>query len=149
MFVILLVEGIVLLKRLLNHVVWLIIITFVIYLGLRFRVYLGKEAEVSFDNLPIMFFNIIFPIVLGMLFRLPKFLGEKKGKKKWHLDWLKLIAIALPSLYIALLPYLIYTSYGEKLIFTKQLLLLGDTATTLTTIAGLVFGYILVDSMKV
>lgn len=135
-------------KRFLNYVTWVNIIAFSIYIALRFRVYLGKEAEISFDNKQIMIFNLIFPIFVGILLRLPKYLQEKKGKKKWHIDWLKLIVIALPALYFLLLPYLSYSSFGEKLLFTKQILLLGDTTIMFTIIAGIVFGYALTDSVN-
>lgn len=136
------------LKRFLKYLIWTITITIIVYLGLRFRVYLGNEAEISFDNKSIMIFNIVFPILVGVLFRLPKFLEEKKGRKKWRFDWVKLITIAFPSLYIALLPYLIYSSFGETLIFVKQILLLEETSNSLTMIAGIVFGYVLIDSVK-
>lgn len=135
-------------KRFLNYVTWVIIIAFSIYIALRFRVYLGKEAEISFDNKQILVFNLIFPIFVGILLRLPKFIKEKKGKKKWHIDWIKFIVIALPALYFLLLPYLSYSSFGEKLLFTKQILLLGDTTIMFTIIAGIVFGYALTDSVN-
>ncbi|WP_299515284.1 hypothetical protein [uncultured Rummeliibacillus sp.] len=135
-------------KCFLDYVTWVIIIVFSIYMALRFRVYLGKEAEISFDNKQIMIFNLIFPIFVGILLRLPKFLKEKKGKKKWRMDWIKLIVIALPALYFLLLPYLSYSSFGDKLVFTNQILALGDTTIMFTIIAGIVFGYVLTDSVN-
>ncbi|HWI49269.1 MAG TPA: hypothetical protein VNU45_13705 [Rummeliibacillus sp.] len=136
-------------KRFLSYIIWVVIIGIAIYFGLSFRVYLGKEEEISFNNLPIMIFSFVFPIIVGILLRLPKFLNEKKGKKKWSFDWVKLIAIALPALYVALLPYLTYSSFGENLLFSNEVIMLGETSTTLTTLAGVVFGYVFLDSVKV
>ncbi|MFJ8260590.1 hypothetical protein ACIQ4I_01325 [Rummeliibacillus sp. NPDC094406] len=136
-------------KRFISYLMWVAIIGIGIYSGLRFRVYLGKEEEISYNDLPIMIFSFVFPIIIGILLRLPNFLIEKKGKKKWSFDWVKLIAIAFPVLYVALLPYLVYSSLGEELLFSKQVFLLGDTTITLTTVAGIVFGYVLLDSVKV
>ncbi|MGG0655750.1 hypothetical protein [Rummeliibacillus pycnus] len=135
-------------KRFLSYFIWVIILAIAIYLGLRFRVYLGNEAETTYNSFPIMIFTILFPMIIGILLRIPKFLDENKGKKKWSFDWLKLIIIACPALYVALLPYLIYTSYGEKLFFAEEAMLLGETTTTLTTITGIIFGYIMIDSVK-
>ena len=136
-------------KRFIGYIMWVAIIGIGIYFGLRFRVYLGKEAEISYNNLPITIFSFVFPIIVGILLRLPNFLHENKGKKKWSFDWVKLIAIAFPALYVSLLPYLVYSSLGEKLLFSNQIFLLGDTTVTLTTVAGIVFGYVLLDSVKV
>ena len=141
-------EGISIFKRFFYYLCWFIIITLFVYSGLRFRVYLGKEAEISFETKEIMFFNIVFPILVGIMLRLPKFFEEKKGKKKWRLDWIKIIVIAIPLLYILVLPYLSYTSYVDKLLFVKQVLLLGNTTIFLTGITGMVFGYVLIDSVK-
>ncbi|WP_397538473.1 hypothetical protein [Rummeliibacillus pycnus] len=136
-------------KRFISYIMWVAIIGIGIYFGLRLRVYLGKEAEISYNNLPIMIYSFVFPIIIGILLRLPNFLHENKAKKKWSFDWVKLIAIAFPALYVALLPYLVYSSLGEKLLFSNQIFLLGDTTITLTTVAGIVFGYVLLDSVKV
>ncbi len=135
-------------KRFFRYVIWVIIISVLIYCGLRSEIYLKEQSEMSFDILPIMIFTYIFPIIVGMLLRLPQFLSENKGKKKWSFDWVKIIGIAIPVLYIALLPYLAYTSFGDQLILVEQVLALGKATTSLTTIAGIVFGYIVLDSVK-
>ena len=134
-------------KRFIIYLVWVIIIGFAIYCGLIFRNYLTKGEEISLETYPIMLFTYIFPILTGILLRLPKFFAEKKGKKKWSFDWIKLITIGAPALYAAFLPLLYFTSFGEQLLFAHEVNLLGDT-TILTTIAGLIFGYVFLDSVK-
>jgi hypothetical protein len=82
-----------------------------------------------------------------MLLRLPKLIVEIKEKKQWSFDWINVAAIGIPSIYIAMIPLLsLFTFFGMNWLFAKELILLGDT--TLTTIAGIVFGYVLLDSLK-
>jgi hypothetical protein len=97
--------------------------------------------------MPFYIFATIFPIVIGMLLRLPKLIVEIKEKKQWSFDWINVAAIGIPSIYIAMIPLLsLFTFFGMNWLFAKELILLGDT--TLTTIAGIVFGYVLLDSLK-
>lgn len=71
---------------------------------------------------------------------------EIKDKKEWSFNWIKVIAIGIPALYIASLPILSYSSFGMNFLFVKELMLIENT--TLITTAGIVFGYVLLDSFK-
>ncbi|MCA1026037.1 MULTISPECIES: hypothetical protein [Cytobacillus] len=107
---------------------------------------LHEELRNSFNLLPFLIFATIFPIAIGLLLRLPKLIIEIKEKKQWSFDWIKVAAIGIPSLYIAMIPILSLSTSFENLLFAKELIFLGDT--TLTTTAGIVSGYVLFDSLK-
>ncbi|WP_243840690.1 hypothetical protein [Paenisporosarcina antarctica] len=113
---------------------------------MKYNIRLVEEASQTYEMLPVLIFATIFPIVIGFILRLPKLIMEIKDKKEWTFNWIKVIAIGMPTLYILLLPILSYTSFGMDLLFAKELLLIGNT--TLITIAGIVFGYVLLDSIK-
>ncbi|MGP4108844.1 hypothetical protein [Virgibacillus sp. L01] len=93
--------------------------------------------------MPVLLFATIYPIVIGLFLRLPKLIIEIKEKKQWTFDWVKVVAIGIPALYIASLPILSTT--GINFVFSIDLMLMG---TKLITIAGIVFGYVLLDSLK-
>lgn len=80
-----------------------------------------------------------------MLLRLPKLILEIRDKQRWSFDWMKIIVIGIPSLYIAMIP-LFALVYGMNLWFSNVVMLLGDI--TFTTIAGVIFGYLLLDSLN-
>ena len=82
---------------------------------------LHEELRNSFNLLPFLIYATIFPIA-------------------------KVAAIGIPSLYIAMIPILSLSTSFENLLFAKELIFLGDT--TLTTTAGIVSGYVLLDSLK-
>lgn len=79
-----------------------------------------------------------------MLLRLPKLIIEIRDKKKWSFDWIKVIIVGIPTLYIAMIP-LFTVSYGMSLLFSNAVMMLGDITYIL---AGVIFGYVLLDSLK-
>ena len=118
---------------------------FTFYLGIEFKVRLLEETQISFNIIPYIIFETIFPVFIGFFLRLPKLIIEIKEKKQWSFDWIKVAAIGIPTLYIAMIPILtIY--FGAEFIFARRLFMIGDTAFTST--AGIVFGYVLLDSLK-
>ena len=122
-----------------------VVIGFVFYIGLEYQVRLRERSAIVFDIKPFIIFASIFSIFMGMLLRLPKLILEIKDKRKWSIDWVKVMIIGVPSLYVAMIPLLII-SFGTNLLFSKSFLLLGDTI--FTSIAGVIFGYVLLDSLK-
>ena len=118
---------------------------FIFYLGKDYKVRLLEETRTTFNIIPFIIFDTIFPIFIGFFLRLPKLIIEIKEKKQWSFDWIKVAAIGIPTLYIAMIPILtIY--FGLDLLFARGFLMVGDT--TLTSTAGIVFGYVLLDSLK-
>ncbi|MFB4166897.1 hypothetical protein [Virgibacillus sp. JSM 102003] len=131
-------------KKFLYYFICTVIIGFIFYLGAKYQVRLEEEASMTFELMPVLLFASIYPIVIGMFLRLPKLIMEMKEKKQWTFDWIKIVAIGIPTIYIALLPILSTT--GLNLLFAKELIPMGTT--TLITVAGIVFGYVLLDSLK-
>jgi hypothetical protein len=103
----------------------------------------------TFEGLPLLIFVAIFPIVIGVLLRLPKLIIEIKDKKEWTFEWVKVIAIGIPALYVGLSPILSHTTFGMHLFFPEMKIYIGHLGnSTLFTTAGIVFGYVLIDSIK-
>ena len=103
-----------------------------------------------YDLLPLLIFSAIFPIVIGVLLRLPKLIIEIKEKKEWTFEWVKVIAIGIPTLYVVVSPILtLTTTFGRHLYFTEVRMFTGHLGSyTIITTAGIVFGYVLIDSLK-
>lgn len=121
------------------------VIGFVFYFGMDYQMRLREKSAIIFDIKPYISFASFFSIVIGMLLRLPKLILEIRDKQRWSFDWMKIIVIGIPSLYIAMIP-LFAIVYGMNLWFSNVVMLLGDI--TFTTIAGVIFGYVLLDSLK-
>lgn len=121
------------------------VIGFVFYFGMDYQMRLREKSAIIFDIKPYITFASFFSIFIGMLLRLPKLILEIRDKQRWSFDWIKVIVIGIPSLYIAMIP-LFAIVYGMNLWFSNVVMLLGDI--TFTTIAGVIFGYVLLDSLN-
>ncbi|MFF3102183.1 hypothetical protein [Viridibacillus arvi] len=132
-------------KRFSRYFISLIIVGVMIYLGLSYKLHLEKEASTTFIILPLIRFSFALPIIIGILLRLPKLIIEIKEKRQWTFDWIKIVVIAMPALFIALSPFLTYTFIGEYFYFANELIV--SQSTLLITIGGIIFGYVLIDSL--
>ncbi|MFZ3579727.1 hypothetical protein [Virgibacillus sp. DJP39] len=132
-------------KRFLGYFSLTVVIGALSYLGTRYQVLLEKEVDTYYQILPVLVYSTIFPIVIGFFLRLPKLMNEMKEKKRWTFDWVKIVALTLPALCITMLPLLSYI-FGMNLIMANELFVLNEP--TYAKIAGIVFGYSLLDSLK-
>ncbi|MBD7985666.1 hypothetical protein H9649_13810 [Sporosarcina sp. Sa2YVA2] len=133
-------------KRFLYFFGWTIVLGIMIYLGAKYQFFLKQEYMKNFRVGSFVWFSAIFPIVIGMLLRSPKLINEIKDKRPWTFDWAKFIGIGLPSMFISLAFVLIFYVPGNILQLFPQQIYLGNP--TIQTIAGVVFGFVLLDSLK-
>lgn len=131
-----------------TYVIWALIIWSFLAIGMKIQLYIKQVNNETFDMfIPYLIFTMLFPIFMGMLFRLPRLVRgiiEKRGLN-WHFHWQKMITFGFPALYITIAPVLYYTPIGDVLPFAASLAQLSDS--NLTTITGLIFGYVLLDSL--
>ncbi|AQQ53106.1 hypothetical protein [Planococcus lenghuensis] len=132
-------------KRFLYYLVWLIIISAVLVVGLQYQTRLQEEAEATYHLIPVVQFMSVFPIVIGVFLRLPTFVLQVRAGTPWAVDWLKLVVIALPAGYIALLPILYFAT---ETVLPLATIVMTMESQTLTITAGIIFGYVLLDSLK-
>ncbi|QFT89599.1 hypothetical protein FIU87_13140 [Bacillus sp. THAF10] len=132
-------------KRFLFYFLSTIVIGFIFFLGYEYLGTVSEEAKRTYNMTPLVILSTIFPILMGMLLRLPKLIMEIKENKQWTFDWIKLTAIGIPALYIAVIP-LVYITFEINMWLASEIMFTSNT--TLITMAGVVFGYLLLDSLK-
>ncbi|MGD6834541.1 hypothetical protein ACQCT5_20490 [Sutcliffiella halmapala] len=130
-------------RKFIKYFFWTVLIGFIYYLGLRYQFHLKEDAQRNYNILPVVIYETLFPILLGILLRLPRLIKEIKEDKEWSVNWVKLITVGLPTLYIAFVPLLFFTILGKYLPFMLEIVHLD-----VSTISGLIFGYVLLDSVK-
>lgn len=130
-------------KRFIYYFAWTIAIGFIVYIGTVIEANISETAQETYDLFPRLLFISIFPVILGFLMRLPKFLLEMKQRRFAGFDWFKFLAVGVPSLYFVLMTFLPYTSFGVQI---PSFMLTSQTSmATIATTAGIVFGYVLLD----
>lgn len=105
-----------------------------------------EEASKNYDLMPVVLYILIFPFIIGLLLRLPKLLIEMKQHKQWKFDWVKFIAISLPTFYIMLISNLVFSPFGTDFIKIPEIIMIESPTIQITT--GIVLGYTLMDSLK-
>ncbi|WP_233191245.1 hypothetical protein [Sporosarcina sp. P20a] len=119
----------------------------IIYVGAKYQFLLKQEYMKNYEALTFILFSSIFPIGIGILLRLPKLIIEIKENRQWTFDWAKFMGVGLPSLGVLSMCVLIFTPAGEYFIpLVPEVMYSGNF--TIQTIAGVVFGFILLDSVK-
>lgn len=129
-------------KRFLYMFCWMLVIGFLFYGAIQWRMSLVILMKEEFLFRPLMIFTVVFPIILGMLLRLPKLILEWKQYNKWSYDWMKFFVVALPNLFVLILFVLSYVN----LFTVMDVFIVGEYI--LPTVVGLVFGYVLLDCIK-
>ncbi|WP_282020561.1 hypothetical protein [Planomicrobium okeanokoites] len=131
-------------KRFVYYFAWTLAIVFIVYIGTVIEANIVETARETYELFPRVLFVAIFPVILGFLMRLPRFLLERKEQKFRGFDWFKFLAVGVPSLYFVVMTFLPYTSIGAAI---PSFMMTSQTSlTTIAYTAGIVFGYVLLDS---
>ncbi|MGP4108887.1 hypothetical protein [Virgibacillus sp. L01] len=135
-------------KRFISSLTYTVVLVFLFIIASNYQMFLKEQYTRTFNMTPYIIFSIIYPIIFGMLINLTKLIREINKKGKWSIDWIKLIAVGIPLLYITLAPHLYFSSIGKHLLFLADIYRTGDGGIPLITISGVFFGYLLLDSIK-
>jgi hypothetical protein len=88
-------------KRFIIYLFWSLFVIVILYIGARITTDLKVKISRNYNAEPYIIFSWLFPILLGMLLRLPRLVNDIIQRKRWFFDWVKLIAIGLPLLYVS------------------------------------------------
>ena len=135
-------------KRFWAYIFYLVLFLGVIFLGLRYQAKLRENEGLAYHHLEAL--SSFFPLIIGMLLAAPHIFRMLMKKGCWKIDWIKLIVIGLPFLYITIVPimYMIgilkvdlpFASYAMGGYFGARLVM------TFITINGIVAGYMVCTS---
>ena len=110
--------------------------------------HLNLKESIRYDAnfTPYLLYVIFFPIVFGLLLRLPKLIQELREKQRISYDWIKLVGINTPILLFLLIPVINNTSEVLPYFLIQPLMKVDNIL--FMSIAGIVFGYVILDCIK-
>ncbi|WP_256757908.1 hypothetical protein [Cohnella sp. WQ 127256] len=123
---------------------FLVIVILVFILGLKYQHHLQEEARMTYQIRPSLVFSVLFPIFFGMLLGLLRWFELLRKTGEWRINWTKLIVFGLPSLYVSILPLIMWSGLSisyNALPFGYLLLTSGTTH----TVSGLILGFLLLN----
>ncbi len=133
-------------KRFLYYFSCALAIGVLLYFGMQLQSVLHERSDATFDPTLLYVFIALFPVVIGLLIRAPKFVLQLRESKVQKFDWAVFLAFGIPALYIIVMTFLPFSVIGQGWLRIPGIVLVGGT--TVPTIAGLVFGYLLLDSIR-
>ena len=132
--------------RFLGYFFYIILIGYIVFRGTEYQKYLEKIKLQTFNAFPEFIFMAIFSIAIGVLLAIPNLYTNLKKPGEWSLDWIKLTAIGLPTLYIAIFPTKYFLSIGKYIPDTIGNIMLMHSLFP-QSLSGVIFGYSLVSAI--
>ena len=125
---------------------WTIFLGFIFYFLAMMQLHLKELMHINANVLPYYLFSIFSPIVVAMLFGLPKLIEKWRNEQHGSYHVKKLIAVNGPILLFIMALIYTYIFEWENSLFLS--LLLKVDKVIFITIVGIVFGYVLIDCVK-
>lgn len=133
-------------KRFVGYLFYVAAFGYIVIKANDYHRYLKESLSYyEFGPLPLFIFMVIFPIIVGFLIALPQFIRILWEKGPWKIDWVMLLTVGLPALFIAITPLIPRTQFA---IHAKFILFITGQHPNLITIAGIVFGFVLITSLR-
>lgn len=138
-------------KSIIGYVFYLIVLSIVISVGLKYQSNLSKQSSISYDLFDYYRFQTLFPIVIGAVLAIPNLTKTFFKQGVWKFNWVRFIVLGIPTFYLATIPYL----YLKQIIsinfpFLKQIMggYFGSSTPTLIAVIGIAAGYFVLTSFE-
>ncbi|KGP73461.1 hypothetical protein [Pontibacillus yanchengensis] len=133
-------------NRFIYYLLWTLLFISVLYFGSKWYFELKQLAQVEYNPIPHYMFSTLFPIVIGLLLKVPG-MWDHRHVTRWGMDWPKLIVIGAPSLYFSVGTLLVLTNIIPTLpLFTFAM---TKAFPSIHIISGIILGYVMLDSTRV
>ncbi|HHY28634.1 MAG TPA: hypothetical protein GX523_18200 [Desulfitobacterium dehalogenans] len=138
-------------RRFAQYLLLTIILLVVLLWGAKYGAGLRILGAKTYNQIPYLVFASLFSIVFGIVLAIPHRIKEFSKIGKWTVDWMKLLAIGLPTILLNLsLILIILTPIGKLKYFTyyNPFIEVMITDSRVITLSGVFFGYIIISSLN-
>lgn len=132
-------------KRFFLYLFWSFIIIVILFFCAKITTELESQFNQTYNSNSYIIFSWLFPILLGIFLRIPRLINDIVQRKRFSYDWIKFSAFGIPLLYVSSVP-LMYLDTPN--IYPKFFIVFIFTNFTVTQIAGVILGYIMLDGLK-
>ncbi len=123
-------------KRFLAYSIYLLIVAYIITASNKWFNSICCNNNIDFSLFYFVLLSL-FPVFIGILLALPKFVSTLKKPGSLQFDWIAFLAVGLPALCIAITPLISQTDIAAFWPLTGL-----TTYRDLLMLAGIVFGYV-------
>lgn len=129
--------------RLIGNLLFIIIMIAIMVKAMEWERHFKLITLSSYNSYPHILFISFYPIAMGILLALPRFVRKLGEDGAWALDWVVLIAVGLPTLFVAVAPALYFSPASKYL--PAVMALLFQYSLTPQIICGVISGYIMLS----
>ncbi len=133
-------------KRFVIYFIYILVVGYLIMKGNDFFRYLREVYLIKYDPTYLWIWFAVFPILVGILLALPYLLSIINKPGKLQFDWVKFLAVGIPSFYAAITPIYILICLNHPEFVLKLSDYIFMLHERLIVISGVVFGFVLVSS---
>ncbi|QHE50979.1 hypothetical protein [Pontibacillus sp. HMF3514] len=131
-------------KHALFYLGWTIGIGVLLFQGGLLLYRMKYNSMMTYEHLPYLIAFTLFPIILGISLRIPS-IWLRRNNTKWGFDWVKFVFVGVPAAYVTFSMIWALTPLNQY----PPLIHSGFLNQDIPTLAGVVLGYILLDSLRV
>ncbi|MFD6439213.1 hypothetical protein ACFWDG_05230 [Peribacillus sp. NPDC060186] len=139
-------------KRTISYLAYLILLLSVLFYGLNYQNHLAIISRETFEIKGYFLFQSFFPIFLGIIFAMPSIVKNILKKGHWKVNWLRLLILGIPFIYMSIIPILYFTEISVFDLPFSTLVWRGyfgaDGSTTFNSITGIIASYIVLTSIR-
>jgi len=134
-------------KKFIAYLIYTVGLLILIYYGSIYYEQARQAASQDFDQAPLLIFNSVYSVVVGMYIALPKLVNSLREPGSVQVNWLKILIIAIPMLVISASGVLLYNVKISALVNMFFWIFSKFNMTGLVLI-GVVGGYTLLSSIS-
>lgn len=139
-------------KRGVKYFCYLVFLLLIVYLGYKLQMYLSDSRLYPTNPYLLLYFYVVFPMIVGMLFGLPFLMPRFRKDGGWNVDWVIIISICLPTFVLSILPVIYYNPSIGFLLFKSPLkplfnIIISEDSNFLF-FTGVIFGFSIIYSIK-
>lgn len=131
-------------KRGILYFMYILCFGYILREGLILQEYLQDRAVKTMNYLGFSIYYTLFPIMLGVFLALPELYKKIKKSGIWKIDWVKIVAVGLPTLPIACYMWIGVLPLSIQNVINKCMLSNNDI---INRLAGIILGYVLISSV--
>ncbi len=122
----------------------MIIVYFILDVLMKYELVLVERVKGTYNSFPSNLYSSLYPILIGLLFALPKFVRILKVDGRLSYDWIRILAVGIPTLFGATVFLIYFSPLGAYFPFISIL----SIGTKFSTICGIVFGYLILSCFQ-
>jgi len=131
--------------RFAGYFIYTVFALYLLSLGMLWERKLQITIGQTYSAYPgMLLYMAVFPVLFGVLLAVPQFIAKVNSRGRWYYDWVVFFAAGLPALYADMAVLLFFSPVGGYLPKFDFLL----TSTVPGFIGGIVFGYLILSSIK-